>query len=428
MQPAIQVDKLCKRYYLGVARDAYRTLRDTIMEAVPWRRRNGSSASKREFWALRDVSFEVQPGEIVGIIGRNGAGKSTLLKILSRIVEPTSGRAEMRGRLGSLLEVGTGFHQELTGSENIYLNGAILGMSRAEIKRKFDDIVAFSEIEQFLDTPVKRYSSGMYVRLAFAVAAHLEPELLIVDEVLAVGDVSFQRKCLGKMSEVAQLGRTILFVTHNMGAITHLCKRAIWLEKGHVRTVGEVNSVVAEYLGSCMSDCGEVTFDESSAHCPASEYVALRAVRLRDHLGRVVSTFDVRQPFNVEMEYDILRPALNLRIGLRLVAQEGTVVLSTTDRDCDDEAHIRKPGRHVSRCSIPGNFLNYGQYYVSVGADFPMSRVHFALDSVLAFRVDATGGVGGHIADGRLGLLRLQLPWVIEQTADMPELVDCEST
>jgi len=263
MSFAIRVDNLSKSYRLGTHEPRpYRMLRDLIVEAAiapfsrlrrRFRRRNGDHCAESQngaagnFWALKGVSFEIQPGEVVGIVGRNGAGKSTLLKILSRITEPTSGRAEFRGRIGSLLEVGTGFHQELTGRENVYLNGSILGMSRREIARRFDEIVAFSEIEEFLDTPVKRYSSGMYVRLAFAVAAHMEPEILLVDEVLAVGDQRFQKKCLAKMREVGRSGRTVLFVSHNIAALESLCSRCILLDRGQVKAAGETRSILARY-------------------------------------------------------------------------------------------------------------------------------------------------------------------------------------
>jgi homopolymeric O-antigen transport system ATP-binding protein len=261
MQPAVRVHELSKQYRLGTrAGDQHPTLRDVIARAAaaPWRaarwlgQRTVPEAKLRpeQFWALKDISFEVEPGEVVGIVGRNGAGKSTLLKILSRVVEPTDGYCQLRGRLGSLLEVGTGFHPELTGRENVFLNGSILGMSHREILRKFDEIVAFAEIEQFLDTPVKRYSSGMYVRLAFAVAAHLEPEILVVDEVLAVGDANFQRKCLGKVKDVADHGRTILFVSHDMAAVRRLCRRSVLLEKGRMTAVGLTEDVVPIYIGS----------------------------------------------------------------------------------------------------------------------------------------------------------------------------------
>ena len=265
MQSAIKVEKISKKYRIGAeVHEDYRTLRETIMAAAasPWRGasrwfgRRGSDGFSADsppdaaahFWALKDVTFEIEPGEVVGIIGRNGAGKSTLLKILSRITEPTSGRAEFRGRIGSLLEVGTGFHPELTGRENIYLNGSILGMLRREIARKFDEIVAFAEVERFLDTPVKRYSSGMYVRLAFAVAAHLEPEILLVDEVLAVGDAQFQKKCLGQMESIARGGRTVLFVSHQMSAVQKLCRKCLLFDKGRLDSYGPKDEVIAQYL------------------------------------------------------------------------------------------------------------------------------------------------------------------------------------
>jgi lipopolysaccharide transport system ATP-binding protein len=252
MDTAIQVENLSKRYRINLVRQRYQTLRDELADSVRslFRRNDHGRQEKETFWALRDVSFEVKHGEVIGIIGRNGAGKSTLLKILSRITEPTQGRATIHGRVGSLLEVGTGFHGELSGRENIYLNGAMLGMKKAEIDRRFDEIVAFSEVENFIDTPVKRYSSGMYVRLAFAVAAHLEPEILIVDEVLAVGDTAFQKKCLGKMEGMASQGRTILFVSHNMLAVQSLCTRVIALREGTIGFNGKPEQAIAEYLAS----------------------------------------------------------------------------------------------------------------------------------------------------------------------------------
>src|SRR5579859_5706115 len=259
VQPAIQVNNVGKEYRLGQARAAHTTLRDALMNRVasPWRRRVARptlSSPRETIWALQDISFEVEEGEAVGIIGRNGAGKSTLLKMLSRITEPTVGSVDLYGRVGSLLEVGTGFHPELTGRENIYLNGAIIGMRRTEIDQKFDEIVAFSEVERFIDTAVKHYSSGMYLRLAFAVAAHLDPEILLIDEVLAVGDAAFQRKCLGKMGSVAQQGRTVLFVSHNMGAITQLCGRAYWISDGRLKQSGPAAEVVAAYLSDGTTD------------------------------------------------------------------------------------------------------------------------------------------------------------------------------
>src|SRR5437667_1814655 len=264
MKPIIKVENVSKEYQIGVRDAAYDTLRDAIVGALraPLNRlRAGTRTTQDSIWALKGVNFEVYPGEVVGIIGRNGAGKSTMLKVLSRITEPTTGRVELYGRVGSLLEVGTGFHPELSGRENIYLNGAILGMHRWEIEEKFDEIVAFSELSKFLDTPVKRYSSGMYMRLAFAVAAHLEPEVLVVDEVLAVGDMQFQKKCLGKMGEVAREGRTVIFVSHNMAAVQSLCSRAIWLDEGVVKEDGSAGMVVSNYLKHSFSALAEQVWD-----------------------------------------------------------------------------------------------------------------------------------------------------------------------
>jgi lipopolysaccharide transport system ATP-binding protein len=408
---AIRAENISKRYMIAAARHRHDMLRDQLMDGLrailhPRRR---SRAARETFWALRDVSFEVKQGEVVGIVGRNGAGKSTLLKVLSRITEPSAGRAEIYGRVGSLLEVGTGFDQELTGLENIYLSGAILGMRRAEIDAKLDEIVAFSEVGQFIDTPVKRYSSGMYVRLAFAVAAHLEPEILIVDEVLAVGDATFQRKCLGKMGAVAGEGRTVLFVSHNMAAITRLCHWAIWLDRGQLKDFGPAEDVVAKYFAAGVQTLGELTFHDRLAEAPSSEFIRLLAMRVRSREGNVTTSIDARAPFDVEVEYEVLRPATSLRVGFNLIAHDGTVVFSSKDADTREEA--RTPGTFRSRCTVPGNFLNYGQYFLSVGSDTPMIQSHFLVDRALSFTIEQTGGIGAHISDGRLGLLRLELPW-----------------
>jgi lipopolysaccharide transport system ATP-binding protein len=417
---AIRVDELSKRYKITAARYRHDTLRDQVMDSLKSAfRRNGSTQPGSEtFWALRNVSFEVKQGELVGIIGRNGAGKSTLLKILSRITEPTSGRASIYGRVGSLLEVGTGFDHELTGRENIYLSGAILGMRKAEIDRKFDEIVAFSDVEKFIDTPVKRYSSGMYVRLAFAVAAHLEPEILLLDEVLAVGDAAFQRKCLGKMNDVAKEGRTILFVSHNMGAITRFCQWGIWLERGEAKACASAEEIVARYLGSGMDTQAEISFSDDPQHAPGNENVRVLAVRVRNNERQIASSLDMRCPFAIEVEYRILRRVSNLRIGYRLLTHEGVVVLSSTDTDGRSEGVERLPGRYLSTTTIPGNFFNAGRYVISLGADIPMVSTQFTLERILGFTVEQTGGIAGHISDGRLGILRLQLPWKTEILGD----------
>ncbi len=306
MKPIIRVQNLSKEYRIGAIQPPYQTLRESLTSAVriPFVRRQNESREET-IWALKDVSFEVGPGEVVGIIGRNGAGKSTMLKILSRVTEPTLGRVELYGRLGSLLEVGTGFHPELTGRENVFLNGAILGMRRAEIARKFDEIVAFSEIEKFLDTPVKWYSTGMYLRLAFAVAAHLEPEILVLDEVLAVGDWSFQHKCLNKMNELRRDGRTILFVSHSMQSVNRLCQRAIYLSEGMLLDDGPAQEVASTYLGSQIKIQAELTWADLDK-APGNEIARLRAVRVRTEGGEISDTVDIRRPVGIEMEFDVL--------------------------------------------------------------------------------------------------------------------------
>ena len=430
---AIRVEKLGKRYRIG-ERECYKALRDVLTDAMyaPFRRlrrtaeggrgmgeglsapRPSAAGRNGYIWALKDVSFEVRQGEVLGIIGRNGAGKTTLLKILSRVTEPTAGYAEIRETVGSLLEVGTGFHPELTGRENIYLNGAILGMKRAEIQRKFDEIVAFAEIEKFIDTAVKRYSSGMHMRLAFSVAAHLEPEILLVDEVLAVGDAAFQKKCLGKMSAVAREGRTVVFVSHNMGAITRLCGRGLWLDEGRIRLCSQTDEVVAQYLS--LSDSGTAEFSVAApAGAPGNESLRLRAVRVRDHRGILASSIDIRHHFFVEIEYELLEPIPGLRVGFRLLAHDGTVVFSSTDRDSEASRDAsRSSGSFVSRCEIPGEFLNKGQYAASVGIDIPMVQSILFLDNVVSFFVEATGSVVGSIPDNRLGVVCPLLPWTVE--------------
>jgi len=336
MTPIIKVQDLGKRYQIGAREEAYETLREAIVGVVrsPLQRfaRNRSAADV--LWALRDVSFEVEPGEVVGIIGRNGAGKSTLLKILSRITKPTSGGVDLYGRVGSLLEVGTGFHPELTGRENIYLNGAILGMPRAEIRRKFDEIVEFAEIDKFLDTPVKRYSSGMYVRLAFAVAAHLEPEILIVDEVLAVGDASFQKKCLGKMGQVAKQGRTVLFVSHNMPAVKSLCGRAILLSAGRISQDGSVNEVVNSYL---TADSDEIArtgiIPDDAPRLYGTDEAKLRSVHLTDLDGNDVSQLYLGQPCRLVMNFEVFKELLDACIEVGIIAMDGTHVTNSNSID-----------------------------------------------------------------------------------------------
>jgi lipopolysaccharide transport system ATP-binding protein len=362
MKPIIKARKVSKRYDLGSLQVSYDTLREMLADKVrtPFKRlrRNGRAAGD-SFWALKDIDFEVYPGEILGIIGRNGAGKSTLLKILSRITEPTSGRVELYGRVGSLLEVGTGFHPELTGRENIFLNGTILGMSRREVARKFDDIVAFAEVERFLDTPVKRYSSGMYVRLAFAIAAHLEPEILLVDEVLAVGDVAFQKKCLGKMGEVASEGRTVLFVSHDMRAIRSLCSTAIHLQSGQMVMKGAVREAIESYASS--ASFAECAFPVGSDDVVVHNFSVLQN-------GARVETIDGALPFEVKANFEVLRDLNLFRTGIYLKTPVGDTVLRSFIADWHPDREDIKSGTYEATLSVPGKFLMGGNYLVNFHA------------------------------------------------------------
>jgi lipopolysaccharide transport system ATP-binding protein len=356
----ISVKNLGKLYRLG-KRERYTTFTETFFRALaaPLRRLQqiGKPVSPEEtFWALRDVSFDVRPGEVLGIVGRNGAGKSTLLKLLSRITEPTEGRMEIHGRLGSLLEVGTGFHPELTGRENIFLNGTILGMKRQEIARKFDEIVAFSEIEKFLDMPVKRYSSGMYVRLAFAVAAHLEPEILVVDEILAVGDVDFQKKCLGKMSEVSGAGRTILFVSHNMPAVKNLCTRAILLDKGRIVSEGDVENTIAAYL-NVNSPIQEDGLIPETAPRTGTGDALLRRVSLIDETGQPFNQVLLGQTFHVVVVYEIKQPIEDAVIEIGISTLNGLRVATVQNVDGDKGSMKLKPGMQEISVEIDATLL-----------------------------------------------------------------------
>ena len=374
---AIRVSSLGKQYRIGASPDRYNTLRDSIVGTLksPLRRiRQGfMPASENEahtIWALKDISFDVAQGQVLGVIGRNGAGKSTLLKILSRVTEPSAGEVQIRGRVGSLLEVGTGFHPELTGRENTYLNGAILGMHRSEIDSKFDEIVDFSGVEKFIDTPVKRYSSGMYLRLAFAVAAHLEPEILVVDEVLAVGDAEFQRKCLGKMSDVAREGRTVLFVSHNMSAILRLTEEAIVLERGELVLRAPTVEAVDYYMSSGFAETGERVWTPAEVPATAAPFSPL-ALRVRNPQGTIVDTVRSTDPVSVEIEYKLAAPIQGLRVGMYLMSMRGEHVFTSFDTDDPEQFESysqRQPGHYVSRCTIPPDTLNEGRYALGFNA------------------------------------------------------------
>jgi lipopolysaccharide transport system ATP-binding protein len=367
---AIRARTLSKRYRIG-PRSRYKTLRDSFgraMASVFAAARQAGNESENTFWALKDVSFDVTLGQVVGLVGRNGAGKSTLLKILSRITEPTSGSAEIRGRVGSLLEVGTGFHPELSGRENVFLNGSLIGMRKAEIRRRFDEIVAFAEVERFLDMPVKHYSSGMYMRLAFAVAAHLDTEILLVDEVLAVGDAAFQRRCLGKMGDVARAGRTVLLVSHNMDAVRRLCGRTLWLRDGQVASDGDTPHVLSAYLLSDVEETNCVCFDPPR---PLSGDIAIRLRRVE--LGRAESgdgVFSRTDDLRITIEWESFAPLYKPRIGFVLQTASGTDVLTGFDASAW-AVDMLPPGRRVSSCKLPAGLLNEGEYVIDLGADSP---------------------------------------------------------
>jgi lipopolysaccharide transport system ATP-binding protein len=421
--PAIRAAGLGKRYRLG-EHHSFGSLRESLVNGVRSVTRRRSRSERASIWALRDVSFEIAPGEAVGIIGRNGAGKSTLLKVLSRITEPTTGRAEIRGRVGSLLEVGTGFHPELTGRENISLNGAILGMRRAEIAAKFDEIVAFAEVERFIDTPVKRYSSGMYLRLAFAVAAHLEPEILLVDEVLAVGDSAFQKKCLGKMGDVTRQGRTVLFVSHNLAAVANLCSRAVMLDQGRIVAEGPSGQVVDRYVADGTAALGEVMWDDP-ASAPGNDRVRLRAVRVISR-GSTTSDVDIDEPLMVEIEYLNLRPQQRLSVSIHLLDKVGHGVLASANMDSANlgrDPWFDRPhpvGAFRSGCTIPGNFLNEGRYSINAVVLSNVTTIEVLERNVIAFDVHDSGSMRREYTGEWLGVVRPKLEWRTTQLEDSP--------
>jgi lipopolysaccharide transport system ATP-binding protein len=389
---AVRVEGLGKEYRLGGPRERYTTLRDRLnqLASAPFKALRGRKERREQeppFWALKDVSFNVRRGEVLGIVGRNGAGKSTLLKILSRITEPTEGEVDINGRVGSLLEVGTGFHPELTGRENVYLNGAILGMRRVEIGRKFDEIVAFAEIEKFIDTPVKHYSSGMYMRLAFGVAAHLEPEILVVDEVLSVGDAAFQKKCMGKMEEVADRGRTILFVSHNMVAIKALCTRCLWMNQGQLFGFGPTTDIVNKYLKAGSTSITRRVWDTPES-APGNDQIRLRSVRLVVPKGETDDALTIKTPFDVEFEYWNLKDNCRLNLSMCVHNEDNICVFTTTS--CKEKRWDGQPfpkGLFRSTCEIPADLLNDGMYRISVLFVEDTSVVVSVQNDLLTFEV-----------------------------------------
>lgn len=419
---AIHADSISKRYLIGETQGIhrYRTLREDVTGLVSRKRRR--SVAERELWALRDVSFEIRAGETVGIIGRNGAGKSTMLKIIARITPPTKGRGETIGRVGSLLEVGTGFHPELTGRENIMLSAAVMGMRRSEVLSRFDEIVEFSGLARFLDTPVKRYSSGMYMRLAFSVAAHLEPEILLVDEVLAVGDAQFQKKCLGRMEDLSGTGRTVLFVSHNMPSVLRLCPRVILLDGGHLTADGTGSQVVASYLDAGAGSSAERIW-RTPQEAPGDDRIRLRAVRVLDETGSVAHEIDIRRSVHVEIEYWNLSVDPAFRpISVLAFYGDGGVCLFVTKDDVDRTCHVngRRPTLVRARSRIPGNFLAEGRISVEaiVNSRNPSTSHASVADAVAFVVIDPSEGDGvrGEYAGDYPGVVRPMLHWDVVES------------
>jgi homopolymeric O-antigen transport system ATP-binding protein len=443
---AIRVEGLGKRYKIGKLQRRHDTLRDRIADANVFnlfkrRNGNGQSAKSQEqrvnpsplahtplqssdtIWALKDVSFEVRRGEVIGIIGRNGAGKSTLLKILSRITEPTEGYADIQGRVASLLEVGTGFNQELTGRENIYLNGAILGMRRAEIDRKFNEIVAFAEVEKFIDTPVKHYSSGMRMRLAFAVAAHLESEILLIDEVLAVGDVAFQRKCLGKMGDVSRSGRTVLFVSHNMQAVRTLCKRAILLYDGRIHSSGDSDAMVEAYLQANTGREDSNGLDELISRLPSDPNFKLQNVSLEQD-GFPATTVLSDRPLEVVIQFSVPKQTSGLHLCVQLLDSEGTLLLETLHNGDAVELPVVEEGNYVCRLTFPEEFFAPRRYEVLVSAGIANVRHLLPKPLCIVFDVQASGRFNraypGYVTPGKLAPLLEWKTELISESAAFP--------
>lgn len=439
---AVKVDGVSKLYRLGVKEQTNENLGGALLDVIRSPLKNyrkyrslyrfddvDPDDGNREgpggvLWALRDVSFEVRQGEVVGIIGTNGAGKSTLLKILSRITLPTNGQVEIHGRVSSLLEVGTGFHPELTGRENVYLNGTILGMRKREIDRKFDEIVDFSGVQKFLDTPVKRYSSGMRVRLAFAVAAHLEPEILIVDEVLAVGDAEFQKKCLNRMQDVGKQGRTVLFVSHSMPAVTRLCPRVIMLDGGKLLRDGPVDEVVSAYLHAGRGTTAIREWSDLS-QAPGNDLVRLCAVRVKEEGGTAKESIDIRRAVGLEMEFEVFQGGNQMMPYFTLINEQGVIIFSTIDQDAEWKNRVRPVGRFISTAWIPGNLLTEGTYYVRATMKTPERKTrYFNEPEIVAFNImDTTDGdsARGDWVGRMAGAIRPLLNWETNYKSSLQE-------
>jgi lipopolysaccharide transport system ATP-binding protein len=414
----ITAENLGKKYIIGHQAESgrYVALRDVLMQTARglWNKTMDlmqgkpiiSGDTMEEVWALKDVNFEIQRGETVGIIGRNGAGKSTLLKVLSRITEPSAGRVTTKGRVASLLEVGTGFHPELTGRENVFLNGAILGMTRAEIRKKFDEIVAFAEIEKYLDTPVKRYSSGMYVRLAFAVAAHLEPEILIVDEVLSVGDAQFQKKCIGKMEGVGREGRTVLFVSHNMSAIISLCQRGMLFEKGRLETMGEMHKVVTRYLSSGTVLNANFTRMEHGM----GKKLEIKRINLEKY-GEASTIYYNSENLVVQITYAVSEKLIGAQLCVEVLTESQECLFSTTNLDGDYEKRELDPGHYVAECPIDLQMFRQGTYYIRVTSSVPCVEMLDTVDELLMFEVIDDSSPLLKLGQNRRGIILPLIKW-----------------
>lgn len=415
--PVIEIKNISKKYRIMRQKERYGTLRDTLVNITknPFRFFKNTILGnniREEFWALKNINLDIKQGEAIGIIGPNGAGKSTFLKIISRITFPTTGEIKIRGRVASLLEIGTGFHPELTGYENIFLNGAIMGMTKKEIKAKLNDIIKFAGIEKFIDTPVKRYSSGMYIRLAFSVAAHMEPDILIVDEVLAVGDASFQKKCLGKMNEVAKKqGRTVLFVSHNMTAIQNLCERCILLENGVIKKQGKTDDVISYYLGQTNGNTTIGEYKHSKNDFLANDSVELISVKLTNQNGDVSADFGSTENIYVLTEYNIKKELSALVIDAGIKNEDGLTIFHSTDNDDGKLAGKKRvPGTYISRCQIPQSLLNTGKYFIWVGGSIPKIEQFFHAKNILSFNLRSTGGPTS-VDPPRSGVVCPELKW-----------------
>jgi lipopolysaccharide transport system ATP-binding protein len=426
MSYALRVENLGKRYQLGLTHAG--SIRELVNSAVSRMFRGGrtdgadlvtpnGADGTPWFWALRDVSFDVHEGEVLGIIGRNGAGKSTLLKVLSRITTPTTGRVSVFGKVSSLLEVGTGFHPELTGKENIFLNGSILGMTAGEIRRKLDEIVAFAEIETFINTPVKRYSSGMYVRLAFAVAAHLDPDILIVDEVLAVGDAEFQKKCLGKLGDVSRRGRTVILVSHYMASVRHLCTRALWLDAGRVRRIGPVVAVTDEYLHAIEKAQTHDDIAELVGALPADPTFRLLEVCVRQH-GKKTTSVGNGSPVEIECTYEVMERVSGLRIYFNLCDEEHNPLVRSYHDDDADSMPVTLPGRYRVVAEIPANFLAPRDYHLAICAHVFCERELLGDGIPIVLQVQQTGRINrAYSADAGFSKLQPEIPWSIQESS-----------